>query len=98
MPRKLQPPPQSPPPPHVIQPTAVYGLDQARAALGLAKGTLSREIRLGRLRVAQRAGRRFVLGEWLLSWLRAGELPRATPRAAETNSHAAAASNGHAAE
>jgi hypothetical protein len=98
MPRKVQPPPQAPPPPHLIAPTACYSLEQARHYLGLAKGTLRREIRLGRLRVAQRAGRRFVLGRWLLEWLEGGELPRATPRAPMPNGHAAAASNGHAAE
>jgi hypothetical protein len=75
MPRKNAPLPRTAGVPHVIEPTAVYGLDQARAALGLAKGTMSREIRLGRLRASARAGKRYILGEWLLDWLRAGELP-----------------------
>jgi hypothetical protein len=61
------------PPPHVIIETAVYTTDQARAALGLRKATLRREIRLGRLRVSRRAGRYFTLGSWLLEWIRAGE-------------------------
>jgi hypothetical protein len=59
---------------HVVHPRGVYWLDQARAALGLAKGTLSREIRLRRLRVGVRAGKKYVLGAWLLQWLRAGEV------------------------
>jgi hypothetical protein len=78
----------------VIQATAVYDLAQARAALGLAKGTLSREIRLGRLRASSRAGKRFVLGEWLLAWLRGGELPRPPamlPAPSGLNGHAATA-------
>jgi hypothetical protein len=57
----------------VIVPGAVYTLVTAQAELGLAKATLGREIRLGRLRVSKRAGRYFILGEWLLEWLRNGE-------------------------
>jgi hypothetical protein len=63
--------------PHNIVPTAVYDLEAARQALGLTKSTLSREVREKRLRVAKRAGRYFLLGEWLLEWLRAGEVSRA---------------------
>jgi hypothetical protein len=62
--------------PHTILPTAVYDLEAARIALGLTKTTLNRELRLGRLRVAKRAGKYFVLGEWLLEWLRTGEVRR----------------------
>jgi hypothetical protein len=61
---------------HTIVPTAVYDLEAARIALGVMKTTLRREVRLGRLRVTKRAGRYFVLGEWLLEWLRAGEVYR----------------------
>jgi hypothetical protein len=64
----------------VIQPNAVYSLDQARHTLRLAKNCLPREIRLGRLRVAKRAGKYLILGEWLLQWIAAGELPRRQPR------------------
>ncbi len=60
--------------PHAILHEAVYDLEAARAALGLTKTTLSRETRLGRLRCSKRAGRIYVLGEWLLEWLRAGEV------------------------
>jgi len=59
-----------------IRPTAVFGLEQARAALGLAKNCLPREIRLGRLRVSKRAGRYLILGEWILEWIRSGEVSR----------------------
>jgi hypothetical protein len=41
----------------VIRQNAVYSLDQARHTLQLAKATLGREIRLGRLRVSKRAGK-----------------------------------------
>ena len=60
----------------VIVPTAAYSLDQARRLLGLKKNCLPREVRLGRLRVSKRAGRYFVLGEWLLEWVTSGELSR----------------------
>ena len=60
----------------VIDPRTVYSLDQARHVLGLAKGCLPREIRLGRLRVSKRAGRYLILGAWLLEWIESGELSR----------------------
>jgi len=59
---------------HIIMRNAVYDLETARSALGLSKNTLNREVRLGRLRVSKRAGKYFMLGEWLLDWLRAGEV------------------------
>jgi hypothetical protein len=62
--------------PHVIDPQAVYTLDSASRALGLKRGCLPREIRLGRLRAAKRAGKVMLLGEWLLGWIRAGEVRR----------------------
>src|SRR5262249_10660522 len=62
--------------PHVIASTAIYSLVQAQQALGLRKSTLAREIREGRLRVAKRAGKYFVLGAWLLAWVEGGELKR----------------------
>jgi hypothetical protein len=64
---------------HVIRPRAVYSLESARAALQLKNDTLRREIRLKRLRVAKRAGRYYILGGWLLQWLRAGEITRGRP-------------------
>jgi hypothetical protein len=62
--------------PHIISENAVYSIAQAQAALNLKVSTIRREHREGRLRVCQRAGRRFILGKWLLEWLESGELPR----------------------
>ena len=73
-----------------IRPTAVFGLEQARVTLGLAKNCLPREIRLGRLRVSKRAGRYLILGEWLLEWIKAGELPRRQPPSEPRENGAAA--------
>jgi hypothetical protein len=61
---------------HVVHPNAVYGLAQARFALGLTKSALPREIRSKRLRVAKRGGTYFILGQWLLDWIVAGEISR----------------------
>jgi hypothetical protein len=60
--------------PHTISPTAVYDLEAARLALNFTRSTLNRERRLGRLRVAKRAGKYYLLGEWLLEWIRTGEV------------------------
>jgi hypothetical protein len=73
VPRK-SPPAAPPPPPFIVEPNGVYDLAQFRHGLRLAKGTLGREIRLRRLRVAARGGRRFILGKWILEWLEGGEL------------------------
>jgi hypothetical protein len=75
----------------VINPLAVYTPDQARAVLGLAKSTLKAERRAGRLRIGKRGNRYFILGEWLLEWLRAGELPSRRKSAAV---HSAATKEG----
>jgi hypothetical protein len=63
--------------PFVVAPLATYRPDHVRAGLGLAKHTIMREIRQKRLRVSKRAGRYFILGEWVIEWLREGELKRA---------------------
>jgi hypothetical protein len=60
----------------VIDPCGVFTLQQARELLGLAETTLPRECRRGRLRHAKRAGRIFILGEWLIEWVRDGEVTR----------------------
>jgi hypothetical protein len=59
---------------HVIEPLCVYSPEAARKALGLTASTLRREVREGRLRRIKRAGRNFFLGEYLLEWLRGGEV------------------------
>jgi hypothetical protein len=61
---------------HVIYPTAIYLVEDARRVLRLKESTVRREVREGRLRVAKRAGRYYLLGEWLLQWLREGEIGR----------------------
>jgi hypothetical protein len=60
----------------VIHENAVYDLEQARATLWLAKGCLPREIRLGRLRAAKRAGKILITGRWLREWIESGEIHR----------------------
>jgi hypothetical protein len=60
----------------VIDPNAVFLLDQVQALLRLRRSTVRREVREGRLRVSKRAGRYYLLGEWVLEWLRAGEVRR----------------------
>jgi hypothetical protein len=62
--------------PFVIDPLAAYRPDHIRVGLGLAKHTLGTEIRRGRMRVSRRAGKYYILGEWLLEWLRGGEVCR----------------------
>lgn len=51
--------------PPLIHPNAVYTLVTARAALGMPKTALTKEIRQGRLRVSKRNRRYFIL--WQLS-------------------------------
>jgi hypothetical protein len=62
--------------PVIVHPQAVYTPESLKAALGLSKHTVAREVRLGRLRVARRAGKHFILGRWVLSWLESGEVKR----------------------
>lgn len=64
------------PTPVVIEANAVFTLAEARAALGLAKATIGREVRLARLRVSKRGGKYFFLGAWLLEWIEGGEVHR----------------------
>jgi hypothetical protein len=64
---------------HTICPTAVYFADDARRILRLKQSTIRREVREGRLRIAKRAGRYYLLGEWILEWLRGGEVKRGKP-------------------
>jgi hypothetical protein len=78
-------PPTAPVPVPVIRPNAVYRPEQLRRTLGLAKNTFGREARLGRLRVAKRGGKVFVLGSWLLEWIQQGEVTRDTKRAPSAN-------------
>jgi hypothetical protein len=63
-----------------VEPTAVYFVDTFKALFRLRTSTVRREVRAGRLRIAKRAGRYYLLGEWILEWLREGELPRKPSR------------------
>jgi hypothetical protein len=72
---RLDAPPAAPPVP-TIAAGQVYTLAALTEALGLRRGTLPRELRLGRLRHAKRAGKVFILGAWVLDWLAAGERKR----------------------
>jgi hypothetical protein len=56
-----------------IHPRQVYTIATLTRTLGLKAGTVPRELRLKRLRHAKRAGRIWILGEWVLTWLREGE-------------------------
>jgi hypothetical protein len=64
---------------HRIDPHNVYLVDQLRQLLRLRDSTIRREVREGRLRIAKRAGRYYLLGSWILEWLEAGEVRRRTP-------------------
>jgi hypothetical protein len=66
-------------PVHVIPEAGVYTVQDAKRIFNLRDSTIRREVREGRLRIAKRAGRYFLLGEWLLQWLRAGEVKRRRP-------------------
>lgn len=71
------------PTPHIIQPTAVYFVDDARTLLRLRASSLRREIRLGRLRVTKRCGRYYILGKWLIDWIESGELAKRQSQCAQ---------------
>jgi hypothetical protein len=59
---------------------SVYTQEQARHALGLERHTLAREIRLGRLKASRRGKRYYILGAWLLSWIKAGTITKRRPK------------------
>jgi hypothetical protein len=64
-----------------VRPDGIYLPDQLRQALKLRASSIRREVREGRLRVAKRCGRYYVLGAWLLEWVAAGELRPRVPEA-----------------
>jgi hypothetical protein len=55
---------------------SIFTLDELRQVLGLPKGCLPREVRMGRLRVAKRAGKYWTFGSWVAEWLTSGEVRR----------------------
>ncbi len=85
--------PDRQPPLRVIPDDAVLRLGEAQALLGLPAGTLPREARLGRLRVAKRAGLCWTTGRWVREWLEGGEVHR---RPAEPAGESAPTANGRA--
>lgn len=68
-------PPAEPAPPFVIDPNGIYLPEAVRKALKLRASSIRREVREGRLRVAKRCGRHFILGAWLLDWIAAAPQP-----------------------
>src|SRR4051812_9466949 len=88
MARKTKSPPNVDQQPHVIHERGVYTAEQVRRLLGLADGTIRREVREGKLRVAERCNRYYFLGSWLLEWITSGERPRRKPAAAQATSSA----------
>src|SRR5262249_21734273 len=62
--------------PHTIHPTSVYSVDEAQAILRLKDSSIRREVREGRLKVAKRCGRYYLLGKWIIEWLETGQLKR----------------------
>jgi len=68
--------PAAPPPTRVIHDSAVHPLSEWGQILGLPKHCLKREARLGRLRVAKRAGRLWAVGSWIIEWIMNGEIHR----------------------
>jgi hypothetical protein len=61
---------------HVIHPTAVYTVEDAKRIFSLRDSTIRREVREGRLRIAKRAGRYYLLGRWIIEWIEGGEVRR----------------------
>lgn len=80
--------------PRRIDPLTVYDLQSGREAVGMAKGCLPREIRLGRLRAAKRGGKILILGEWLIQWVREGEVSRRRETSTVSSTVAANADGG----
>jgi hypothetical protein len=59
---------------HEIKRDAVYTVETATKPLDLADTTILTEIRRKRLCASRRAGRYFILGEWLLRWIAEGDV------------------------
>jgi hypothetical protein len=76
----------------VIQPTAVYTLESARAALDLAEHTLGRAVRRGQLRASRRGGPYLILGSWLLAWIESGTATKRRRRASRPAANGKASS------
>jgi hypothetical protein len=95
MPRKRKDAASPPPPdntePVLVEPNGVYRPWWIQRALGLAKTTISTEVKKKRLRVSRRGGRYYILGAWLLDLLARGDPRRKGKDEAGTD----AGDNGH---
>lgn len=60
----------------MLHPTEAYIVPTLSASLGIPVKGIGREIRAGRLRVSRRMGRYWILGEWVLDWIKRGEIVR----------------------
>ena len=60
----------------LIHPTSVYLVGDAQKLLCLRPSSVRREVRAGRLRIAKRCGRYYLLGAWILEWIEKGELKK----------------------
>lgn len=59
-----------------ILPTSVYRLPDLAALMGTTPRGIRRAVREERLRYSRRGNRFVFLGEWVLEWIRAGEVTR----------------------
>jgi hypothetical protein len=60
----------------IIEPTGIYRPSRIQAILGLKTNTIPRQVRLGHLQISKRAGRHFILGQWLIDWIESGKIQR----------------------
>jgi hypothetical protein len=70
-----------------IRPTQIFTIASLTELLSLKAGTVPRELRLGRLKYAKRAGRCMILGRWIIEWIEGGLVRKAN---VETNGVATA--------
>src|SRR5262245_51702143 len=68
-----------PPAVRPIPDDALHLLSEWGILLALPRHCLKREARLGRLRVAKRAGRLWATGAWIRQWVEGGEVRRRHP-------------------
>jgi hypothetical protein len=80
VPKSARPPAAPLAPVRVIPPDAILYLSELQTILHLPATCLKREVRLGRLRVARRSGRYMTIGEWVMQWVKNGEVtPKVRP-------------------
>jgi len=67
----------------VIEPLAPYRRHQVAQLLGMPLAGVRAAIKSEGLRRSRRRGRDYILGEWLLEWIKAGEVVRPAVKATE---------------